>query len=147
MFICIENRGLFFFLIQHDVLNSYLIIEQLQQKFVLWLGVCNSLVSTSLAEFALLTVCTVFQFTAKNTDNSDEAKHQRRLVTRNFLFFQILFNASQFVFLCLNGLHPNLIFFFHLRKQANIESAKRSRKRKQDLMKNLEKEVMLYVFC
>ena len=136
MFICIENRGLFFFLIQHDVLNSYLIIEQLQQKFVLWLGVCNSLVSTSLAEFALLTVCTVFQFTSKITDNSDEAKRQRRLVTRNFLFFKILFNASQFVF-----------FFFHIRKQANIESAKRSRKRKQDLMKNLEKEVMLYVFC
>ena len=136
MFICIENRG-FFFLIQHDVLNSYLIIEQLQQKFVLWLGVCNSLVSTSLAEFALLTVCTVFQFTAKITDNSDEAKRQRRLVTRNFLFFKILFNASQFVF----------FFFFHIRKQANIESAKRSRKRKQDLMKNLEKEVMLYVFC
>ena len=138
MFICIENRGLLFFLIQHDVLNSYLIIEQLQQKFVLWLGVCNSLVSTSLAEFALLTVCTVFQFTAKITDNSDEAKRQRRLVTRNFLFFKILFNASQFVF---------FFFFFHIRKQANIESAKRSRKRKQDLMKNLEKEVMLYVFC
>ncbi|XP_050248265.1 basic leucine zipper 10-like isoform X3 [Quercus robur] len=46
----------------------------------------------------------VFQFMAKITDNSDEAKCQRR-------------------------------------KQANIESAKRSRKRKQDLMKNLEKEV------
>uniref|UniRef100_A0A7N2MBB7 BZIP domain-containing protein n=1 Tax=Quercus lobata TaxID=97700 RepID=A0A7N2MBB7_QUELO len=46
----------------------------------------------------------VFQFTAKITDNSEEAKRQRR-------------------------------------KQANIESAKRSRKRKQDLMKNLEKEV------
>nr|POF10436.1 isoform 2 of g-box-binding factor 1 [Quercus suber] len=46
----------------------------------------------------------VFQFKYKITDNSDEAKRQRR-------------------------------------KQANIESAKRSRKRKQDLMKNLEKEV------
>nr|XP_023873850.1 basic leucine zipper 1-like [Quercus suber]POE84100.1 g-box-binding factor 3 [Quercus suber] len=64
----------------------------------------------------------LFQFTAKIIDNSDEAK---------------LIDSSDEAKLIDNSDEAKR----QRRKQANIESAKRSRKRKQDLMKNLEKEV------